>query len=191
MAKGKAQTEQNQNRVRRNVHTKKTKEQKKTRLQAEKQSIEQVRQKRGQDVEEDTALRTGENTIEGVSGCVGVEYVGIFVKFHYISSNPLPQLFQLPPPFQCAKLLPYAGIFLLFLTLLFCLYVNSVPPSIPSITPDPADYSLEELRDVAKGDDRLMELVEKYAVQSGREGGLGEEGLGNTEGEEEGETEEL
>ncbi|GMI37383.1 hypothetical protein TrCOL_g11721 [Triparma columacea] len=113
---------------------------------------------------------------------------------------------------QCTKLLPYAGIFLLFLTLLFWkfyvnlglgiytrnfygegYYVNSVPPSIPSGTINFADYSLEELRDMAKksGDDRFLERVEKYAVRSGREGGLGEEGLGNTEGEEEGETEEL
>ena len=52
------------------LHNKETKEQKKTRNEAEKQSIEQVRQTRGQVVEEDTALRTGENTIEGVPGCV-------------------------------------------------------------------------------------------------------------------------
>ncbi|GMI39655.1 hypothetical protein TrCOL_g10459 [Triparma columacea] len=99
---------------------------------------------------------------------------------------------------QCTKLLPYAGIFLLILTLLFCLYVNSVPPTLPSISPDPpqqhttinlADYSLEELRDMAKksGDDRFLEQVEKYAVQSGREGGED----GDETGEEEGETEEL
>ena len=92
------------------------------------------------------------------------------------------------------KLLPYAGIFLLFLTILFCFYVgNSVPPYPFYPKTNFADYSLEELRDMAKesGDDRFLEQVEKYAVRSGREGGLGEEGLGNTEGEEEGETEEL
>ena len=39
------------------------------------------------------------------------------------------------------------------------------------------------------GDDRFLEQVEKYAVQSGRE--VGEDGVGDEGGEEEGETEEL
>jgi hypothetical protein len=104
-----------------------------------------------------------------------VEYVGIFqqnVKFHYISSDTLPQLFQLPPPFQCTKLLPYAGIFLLFLTLLFCLclHVSSISPSFHAINLN--DYSLEEVRDIAKKnkDDRFLDKVEKYAVESGWDG---------------------